>query len=150
MRIRLREPGPAVKSVPPRRPLVRAALLASTLAYLFAAHPGVLVGSLAASLDGGHRLSLEPDTGHLDVVLHHDRHDDHGGPGLEAHEGDHVVHLVASDPLREGARRLPAPPAWLAAGVALAPASIAELPWNGGLRAAGRSAALLRTVVLRV
>lgn len=139
-----------MKILPPCRSLVRAALLASMLVQLLAAHPGVLAGSLAAGLDGRHRLSFAPDAGHVDVVLHHDGHDDHGGPGLEAHAGDHVAHLATSELLREGARRFPTPPAALAAGGVLVPMPIAALPGAGGPLAAGRTAALLRTVVLRV
>jgi hypothetical protein len=142
-----------VKTAPLRRSLAPAVVLSLLLAQLLAAHPGVFAGALAAGLDRGHELSLLRDAGHVDVVLHHDSQGDRAGtgePGLDAHDGDHVVHLAASDAFREGARRIAAPLGALPAAAPIEPRPMAAILCSDPAVASVRSAALLRTVVLRV
>jgi hypothetical protein len=132
------------------------AALALILAQLVAGHPGVFAGAIAAALLGhghGHELSLLGDAGHVDVVLHHEDHGDAtgaAGPRLDAHAGDHVLHLTASDTMREGKPRVATPVIALPVPVQIAPPKVSALALRDLPMAEGGSAALLRSVVLRI
>lgn len=149
----------------PHRLARRIAALILTLAPLAVAPAGVSAGAFALGFlahghghGHGHQLSLSGDAGHVDLVVHHPNEGEAAAkgreladPAVDRHAGDHVVHLASAESSRAGAKRAPAP----LGAVALAP------PFDTGLRsiappsrrpilARGRTAALLRTIVLRV
>jgi len=143
-----------VKSVVSRRSLAPAAALVLMLAQLLAGHAGVFAGALAAGFAGhGHELSLLGDAGHVDVVLHHgDRDDSTGtaGPDLGAHDGDHVVHFATSDAVRGGNARVGPPAPTLPIAAPMQPRESGSRAFREAAAVADGSAALLRTVVLRI
>lgn len=123
---------------------------------------GSNAGSFAGALTAGfsmhgheHALSLRPDLGHVDVVLHHGE-DDHAvdapaplGLGIDA--GDHVVHLAAGEGVSGGTRR----DVLEAGGLAAAPTFAAAAPTRPAVARIAPAADVgestrLRTVVLRI
>lgn len=148
-----------IRRASPVSHLCRAAALILTLAPLAMAPAGVSAGALTLGfLAHGHQLSLIGDAGHVDLVLHH-RNDREaaigapglGGPAVERHDDDHVVHLASAESSRVSAKRAPAP---IGAVVLPSPADLAlrsvTTPNRPLILARGRPAALLRTIVLRV
>jgi hypothetical protein len=133
-----------------------AALALGQLALGTLGNTGVLAGAVAAAFlahGHGHALTLLPDGGHLDVVLHHDDEDPSHGEapvGFGAHDRDHVVHAAASDGLRDGARRVPLLVALPGCGPAW-PATRSGSHLAGSAAPVSPTASiLLRTTVLRI
>lgn len=143
-----------MKSAPCRRSLAHALVGAVAFGQLVLARPGVLAGTLATLFlahGHGHALSLRPDAGHLDVVLHHEDEEGGGAPfGFGAHDGDHVVHGALADSARDGRRLAPGSFALVSAPAWRAPTAAPPLAAPHAHPAAPDSSALLRTVVLRV
>ncbi len=150
-----------IRRASPASHLRRAAALLLTLAPLAIAPAGVSAGALTLGFlahGHGHQLSLSGDVGHVDLVLHHQNENEAdararelGGPAVERHDDDHVVHLAGAEGSRPGAKRAPAPLGAVAlpspVGVAL---RFVTTPNRPVILARGRPAALLRTIVLRV
>lgn len=142
-------------------PLRRAAALLLTLAPFAIAPAGVSAGALTLGFlahGHGHRLSLSGDVGHVDLVLHHRNENDAdtgapglGGPAVERHDDDHVVHLASAENAGTGSKRASAPLGAVAlpSPVEFAPRPVAA-PSRPLILASRRSAELLRTVVLRI